>query len=97
MAAGIQDGDCLCNRPAGVAFIQIQGQRVGLSGLPQLFARWSAGARQPDQLETDEVLAAIREKNYVSRSVEGLYAEAVRTAYARWRLQADKGAANAQG
>jgi hypothetical protein len=97
MAAGIQDADCLCNRPAGVSFILIQGQRVGLSGIGEVFARWSATSRRPDQLDAGEILAALRERNYVSRSVEGQYVEAVRAAYASLRPQADKGAAGAQG
>lgn len=62
----------------------VQGQRIGLSGLSELFVRWADAGRRAADLGVDEVLAALREKNYVSRSVEGQYFEAARAAYARW-------------
>jgi hypothetical protein len=41
MALMIPDGDCPRNRPPGLMFIKILGQKVGLSGVEDLFSRWS--------------------------------------------------------
>ncbi len=46
----IPDGDCLCNRPAGVTFVEVLGQRVGLSGAEELFRRWQQNGRKPPRL-----------------------------------------------
>jgi hypothetical protein len=85
--SGVRDGDCLCDRPAGVSFLQILGQRVGVSGAEELFGRWQQAGREPAGLSAEEVLAGLRERNYVSASVEGAYAESARDAYARWRAR----------
>jgi hypothetical protein len=99
--SGVRDGDCLCNRPAGVSFLQVLGQRVGISGAEELFRRWLQAGRQPAGLSAEEVLAGVRERNYVSAAVEGAYVEAIRAAYAIWRPQASrarvKGPNHAQG
>ena len=39
MRVMISDGDCLCNRPLGVTFIEVLGQHVGLFGVEELFGR----------------------------------------------------------
>lgn len=97
MGSPATEGDCLCNRPAGVTFIEVMGQRIGLSGTEELFSRWAAEGRKPEELEAGEILSGLRERNYVSRSVERHYVEAVRAAYARRLRRAEKAAADAQG
>ncbi|MBN1838106.1 MAG: hypothetical protein JW820_19770 [Spirochaetales bacterium] len=88
--SGIRDGDCLCNRPAGVSFLQVLGQRVGVAGAEELFRRWEQAGREPAELTAEEVLAGLRERNYVSAAVEGGYVEAARCEYARWRTRAGR-------
>ena len=92
----ISDGNCLCNRPSGVMFIEILGQRVGLSGAEDLFSRWRTTDRKPSDLSNKEILTGLREKNYVSQAVESSYTEAVRTCYAAWLKRNRKGSQNAQ-
>jgi hypothetical protein len=96
----IRDGDCLRNRPAGVTFLRVLGQRVGVSGAEELFRRWLQAGRQPGGLSAEEVLAGVRERNYVSTAAEDAYVEAIRTAYARWRVRIGQpavGRGDAQG
>jgi hypothetical protein len=98
--SGIRDGDCLCNRPAGVTFVVVQGQRVGLSGTEELFKAWLQAGREPSGLSAGEVLTGVRKRNYVSAPVEDAYVEAVRSAYGRWCARAARPAqskADAQG
>ena len=97
----IRDGDCLCNRPTGVTFVDIAGRRVGISGAKELYRGWLEAGRDPAGLSDEEVLAGLRESNYVGSSVEGAYAEAIRSAYSRWRTRigqpAGGGCSNAKG
>ncbi len=86
--SGIRDRDCLCNHPAGVTFFEILGQRVGISGAQELFRRWLQAGREPAGLSPAEVLAGVRERNYVSALAERAYVEAVRSAYACWSARA---------
>jgi len=94
--AGIRDGDCLCNRSAGVSFLEIQGQRVGISGAEQLFRAWQAAGREPADLQAAEILAGLRDRNYVSAAAEGPYVEAARAAYACWHGRAQQAAGAAR-
>jgi hypothetical protein len=55
---------------------------VGLSGIEELFAQWRASGLQPE-LSDREILAGLRRRNYVSRTVETEYAAAVLALYAR--------------
>ena len=96
MRSVIPDGDCLCNRPLEVTFIEILGQRIGLSGVEDLFRRWQITDREPPDLSDKDVLTAVREKNYVSGSVARAYVEAVRTQYATWLNRSRKGSQNAE-
>jgi len=97
----IRDGECFCNRPAGVTFVEIAGRRVGISGAEELYGGWLQAGRDPAGLSDEEVLAGLRESNYVGSSVEGAYAEAIRSAYSRWRTRigqpAGGGRSDAQG
>jgi len=97
----IRDGDCLCNRPTGVTLVDIAGRRIGISGAEELYRDWLQAGKDPAGLSDEEVLASLRESNYVSSSVEGAYAEAIRSAYSRWRTRIGQptggGRSDAQG
>jgi len=84
MSVMISNGNCLCNSPPGVMFIEILGQRVGLSGVEDLFSRWRKTDREPSDLSKKEIHTGLREKISVSEAVESSYTEAVRTCYAAW-------------
>jgi len=96
MKSMISDGDCLCNRPSGEIFVEVLGQRVGLSGIEELFKRWHETGREPSELSITEVLTTIREKNHISETVEYAYVEAVRTYYAAWLKRIKKDSQNAE-
>ena len=51
----ISDENCLCSRPSGVMFIEIMGQRVGLSGVEDFFNRWRTTDREPSDLSNKEI------------------------------------------
>jgi len=96
----IGGGDCLCNRPAGVSFLEAMGQRVGISGAQELFRRWLQAGREPAELQAAEVLAGVRERNYVNSAAGGVYVEAVCGAYGSWRAHTQRAPAedsDAQG
>ena len=80
----IPDGDCCCNRSAGVTFVEIAGRRVGLTGIEELFRGWQKSGLEPSSLSAAEVLAGVRNKNYESTAVEDLYVEALRIRYSAW-------------
>jgi len=96
MRSMIPDGDCLCNRPSGVMFIEILGQSVGLTGAEDLFRHWRITDRGPLELSDKEILNGLPEKNYVSEATESGYTEAVRTCYAGWLKRDRKGSQNAE-
>lgn len=81
----VRDGDCICNRSPGVTFLDVLGQRVGVSGAEALFARWAAEGLEPERVPAERILAGLRERNYVAEAAAPHYAEAARGAYARWR------------
>jgi hypothetical protein len=95
--ATIRDGDCLCNRPAGVIFIEVLGQRVGLSGTEELFSRWGRTGWKPSDLTAAQVLSGLRDRNYVGEAVEEQYVEAIRACYAHWLCRSRRETSNAQG
>ncbi|UCF98355.1 MAG: hypothetical protein JSV89_02185 [Spirochaetaceae bacterium] len=72
-------------------FIEILGQRVGLSGVEDLFSRWRTTDREPSNLSKKEILTGLREKNYVSEAVESGYTEAMRTCSSTWLNRNRKG------
>jgi len=88
---GIREGDCLCNRFPGVTYVEVLGQRVGLSGAEALFARWAAEGLGPEELPVARILVELREKSYVAEAAAPQYAEAVRGAYAQRRCGRGKG------
>ena len=90
------DGNCLCNRPSGVMFIEILDRRVGLSGVEDLFSRWRTTDREPSDLSKKEILTGLQKKNYVSEAVESSYTEAVRACYVAWLKRNRKGNQNAE-
>lgn len=92
----ISGGDCLCNRPSGVPFVEILGQRLGLSRVEELFRRWQIMDRELSDLSDNGILTAVREKNYISETVEYAYVETLRTHYAAWLKQSGKGSQNAE-
>jgi hypothetical protein len=87
----------LCNRAAAVTFIEVLGQRVGLSGTEELFSRWGSAGWEPSDLTATQVLSGLRDRNYVGEAVEEQYVEAVRARYAYWLRRSRRETSNAQG
>ena len=77
------NGGCSCNPGSGLTRLTVAGAQVGLSGIEELFAQWRASGRQAAELSGREVLAGLRKRNYVGRSVETEYTTAILALYAR--------------
>ena len=59
-------------------------QQVGIIGLEEIFNEWSAQEKPPSSLEVDEMIQAIKKRNYMCTYMEKEYADALRVAYARY-------------
>jgi hypothetical protein len=75
-----------------VTFVEIAGQRVGLSGIYELSRGWRKMGLVPSSLSAAEVLAGVRKKNYMIATLVDPYAEASRIRGSAWlTLQAGGG------
>lgn len=69
----------------GVTHLEVRGATVGMSGLRELFLGWKETNRSPDDLTDQEILQAIKARNYIPGPVEADYIAAVRGLYAARR------------
>ena len=79
----MRNDGCSCNPESGLTRLTVAGAMVGLSGIEELFAQWRASGQRAEELTDGEILAGLRRRNYVIRSVETEYAAAVLALYAR--------------
>jgi len=77
------NGGCSCNPDPGLTRLTVAGVEVSVKQAAELFEQWRAGRRRAAELSDEEILAGLRRHNYVSRSVEAEYAQAMRSLYAR--------------
>jgi hypothetical protein len=74
-----------CCDLSGTGFIEVQGRKIGIVGLHQIFEDVKAlGLSDPKALAT-ELLARVKEKNWVPAEREKEYASALLREYERWR------------
>ena len=60
----------------GVTFLQVRGQRIGISGTQELFTRWLQAGREPAELSAaDACVRAIRDAYTKWRAREKLTAQ----------------------
>ena len=76
-------GGCSCNPEAGLTRLTVAGAQVGLQAVTELFEQWRAGQRKAGELSDQEILDGLRKHNYVGKSAEAEYAQAVRSLYER--------------
>ncbi len=75
---------CPCSKDPAVTIIPVGNQQVGLVGLKSLFEEWYSVNKTSEDLQSEEILASIKKRNYVSRTLEKEYVKAVRKAYANY-------------
>ncbi|MBU7042906.1 MAG: hypothetical protein HXS47_04875 [Theionarchaea archaeon] len=76
--------DCTCKKASGVTIIPMGNQRVGIIGLEEIFNKWYTQEKTPSLLEEDEMIQAIKKRNYMCNNMEKEYANAIRIAYSRY-------------
>lgn len=81
----MQGDNCLCKAMPGVIRVTVRGATVGMAGLRELFLDWAEAKRTPDDLKDQEILEAIRIRNYVPEPAAGDYIAAIRDLYAARR------------
>ncbi len=72
---------CGCSDPEQIGGVYIAGQRTGIIGLERLLKEWREAQKTPQDLSDAGILRDLRRRNYVPRSAEAEYAEAVREKY----------------
>jgi len=70
-----------CCDLAGLAFIDVQGRKVGLFGLREAIAEVSSLGLSDEERIAEELLSRIAARNYVSREASPAYKEALLREY----------------
>lgn len=77
--------DCHCRAMPEVTRLQVRGATVVMVGLREQFKEWRAENLTPGELSDQQILRAIRERNYVPEIAAADYAAAVRELYSARR------------
>ncbi len=77
----MDDKGCLCGAMPGVTGLRVGDSTVGMMGLYEIFSRWKSENRSAEDLTDQEILQAVKARNYVPESAEADYVAAVRALY----------------
>ncbi len=75
---------CSCKGTGRIKQIDVDGMKVGIIGLDEVFSEYYRLGKKPDDLSGDELVQDLRKRNYIAKGSEEAYKKAFLTEYRKY-------------
>lgn len=75
---------CGCSGSSDATIVNIDGRKVGIRDMEEIFEELEDEGRSPDEVDEDELIQKFREDNYIPTKKEEDYKEALLSEYRKF-------------